>query len=149
MKDKLPILIFLLTFTTYSFYAQITTTKTPTEIQQIDNSPYDGTINFLGNNVQKYVGEELYLKGKDESSRKYGYADFVINYKKNSYSSSNIYKCCDDNHSKYSELAGKYFKVLEVIKHPEAEKIKNTELYDLYSTKYFLKLEEKEKKEIV
>ena len=147
---KIKLILLLSISTLNGICGQITTTKNSSkEEAKINNLPYDGTVNFLGVDVEKYVGQELYLKGKNEILQKYGYDYFYINYKKSSISYSNIYKCDENHKSKYSELAGKYFKVLEVIKHPEAEKFKNTELYDLYSKKYFLKLEQKETKEIV
>lgn len=143
MKKALSILITTIYITECS--GQITTTKVATKVEQIGNSQYDSTKNFLGNDVYKYVGQELYLKGQSESLRKYGYRGFSIDYKKNSLSDeTNIYKCCDNYNSKYDELNGKYFTVLEVIKHPKA-----TESEDLYSKKFFLKLQEKEKKDIV
>ncbi|MEL4419631.1 hypothetical protein, partial [Shewanella algae] len=82
---------------------------------------YDSSEIFLGNDVKKYVGQELYLIGKSSELRKYGYEGFLIDYKDESLlNEKNIYKCCESYHSKYSELVGKYFKVLDVIKHPKA-----------------------------
>jgi hypothetical protein len=147
---KFKLILLFSIYTLNGIYGQISTTKNITiEEVKSNNLPYDGTINFLGSDVAKYVGQELYLKGKKQMFQKYGYDCFYINYKKSSISYSNIYKSDENLKSKYSELAGKYFKVLEVIKHPDAEKYKNTELSDLYSKKYFLKLEQKETKDIV
>jgi hypothetical protein len=143
MKRTLTILIMLITISVS--YGQITTTKVAPKVEHIDNLPYDSTKNFLGKEVYKYVGQELYLNGKALSSRKYGYEGFSIDYSKSSFTNkSNIYKCCDSYNSKYDELAGKYFTVLEVIKHPKA-----SESEYLYAKKFYLKLQEKEKKDIV
>jgi len=143
MKRPLTILITALTVTT--IYGQITTTKVAPKVEQMDNTPYDSTINFLGKDVYKYVGQELYLNGKAESLRKYGYSGFSIDYTKNSLTNiSNVYKCCDGDNSKYDDLTGKYFTVLEVIKYP-----KEAESEYQYFKKFYLKLQEKEKKDIV
>jgi hypothetical protein len=143
MKRTFTILITAMTIT--ATYGQITTTKVAPRVEQTDNTPYDSTRNFLGKDVYKYVGQELYLKGKAESLRKYGYEGFSIDYSKSSIiNNSNVYKCCDSFNSKYDELTGKYFTVLEVIKHPKAAESEN-----LYAKKFYLKLQEKEKKDIV
>lgn len=126
-------------------FGQITTTKVAPKTDQIDTTPYDSTQNFLINDVYKYQGQELYLKGETESLRQYGYDNFVIDFTKDKLADkSNVYKCCDGYNSKYDELAGKYFKVLEIIKHPEA---KQSEY--LYGKKFYFKLQEKESNEIV
>ena len=77
------------------------------------------------------MGQELYLNGKAESLRKYGYDGFLTDYNKSKFDGG-VYKCCDSYNSKYDELAGKYFKVLEIIKHPKAEQ--NEYLYGKSST---------------
>jgi hypothetical protein len=124
---------------------QITTTKVAPKIDKADTAPYDSTQNFLGKDVYKYQGQELYLKGKAESLRQYGYENFSLDYTKDKLSDkSNVYKCCDSYNSKYDELVGKYFKVLEIIKHPKAE-----ESEYLYGKKFYFKLQEKETNDIV
>ena len=124
-------------------YGQITTTKVAPKTEQFETSPYDSTKNFLGDDVYKYIGQELYLKGKSKRLRKYGYKDFLIDYTKSSLTKTNVYKCCDSYYSKYDELVGKYFKVLEIIKHPEAAE------YSYYEDQFFLKLKEKSSGDIV
>ncbi|MBL7086119.1 MAG: hypothetical protein ISS28_03310 [Candidatus Cloacimonetes bacterium] len=141
MKKILTILLTVLTVTVT--YGQITTTKVVPKAEQVDNTPYDSTQNFLGKDVYKYIGQELYLKGKHESLRKYGYEGFLIDYTKNSLTKTNIYKCSDDYSSKYNELVGKYFKVIDVIKNPKAAE------YEFYEYKFFLKLKEKSSGDIV
>lgn len=83
--------------------------------------PYDSTVNFFGEDVQKYIGQELYLKGLSKSSQPYGYSGFILKYKKNDdllNDEKNIYKPNGANYtSRYEDLAGKYFQVLDVIKH--------------------------------
>lgn len=126
-------------------FGQITTSKIAPKIELTDNTPYDSTENFLGKAFNKYVGQELYLKGMSDGIRNYGYEGFLLNYTQDGLvNNKNIYKCCERNNSKYAELAGKYFKVLEIIKHPKAE-----ESEYLYGKKSFFKLQEKESKDIV
>jgi len=125
-------------------YGQIKTTKVLTKVEQVDKTPYDSTKNFLVEEPQKYIGQELYLKGMAESLRKYGYSGFVLDYKEPMFSNKkNIYKCCESYNSIYSELAEKYFTVLEVIKHPKGDSGNSSDEY-LYGKKWFLKLKEKE-----
>lgn len=125
--------------------AQITITKHAPKVEHAGDRGYDSTINFLGKDVYKYIGQELYLKEKKVILRQFGYDAFLIDYTKSKYESSNVYKCCDNYNSKYNELAGKYFRVLDVIKYAKADE------GDLYGSlyKFYLKLEEKETKDIV
>ncbi|OFY16576.1 MAG: hypothetical protein A2X02_05405 [Bacteroidetes bacterium GWF2_29_10] len=138
-------------------YAQITTTKIAPKAEQIDNTPYDSTKNFLGENVYKYIGQTLYLKGKAEILRKYGYSNFILNYKEDKRKLSNTYKVkpllegdryikndIGGGTSHYDSIVGKYFNILEVIKHPEA----NSDKF-LYGNVFYLKLQEKISKDIV
>jgi hypothetical protein len=139
MKKTILIVGFALFLSSFSF-AQITTTKVAEKNEEDSIEPYDSTQNFLGKDVYKYIGQDLYLKGKPESLRKYGYDGFSLDYTTSTLANtSNVYKCCGNFHSKYSELAGKYFKVLAVHKHPKA-----LESSYLYGNKYYLELEEKE-----
>lgn len=133
MKKTIKILILVLL--SHFSYGQITTTKVAKKKEEISTKRYDSLQNFLGKDVYKYIGQELYLKGKSESLREYGYENFYKGYNKN----EKIYKCCESYNSKYDELAGKYFNVLAVYKHPKAE-----ESESLYGTKYYLELKEKE-----
>jgi hypothetical protein len=138
-------LLLIIAVSTVDCIAQIKTTKVASKAENIDITPYDSTRNFLGKDVYKYIGQDLYLNEKPELLRKFGYQWFVLDYTKRSIGDkSNIYKCCDNYYSKYSELAGKYFKVLDVIKHPKA-----TENEDLYGNEFYLKLREKESGDIV
>lgn len=144
MKTTLTILLTALTVVTFG---QITTTKVAPKMDTV-HTPYDSLDNFVGINARKYIGQELYLKGLTESSRKYGYDGFVIDYTKDRYRTyvrrdgspvSIIYQCCAEKsefNSKYDSLNEKYFKVLDVINHPTI-------------TMFYLKLEEKESKDII
>ena len=141
---KRTTLTFLTVLTTVAFsFGQITMTKVAPKVEQIENTPYDSTQNFLGKDVYKYLGQELYLIAKVESLRKYGYDGFYTDYNKGKYDNG-VYKCCDSYNSKYDDLNGKYFKVLEIIKPP-----KTPESDIIYGIKSFLKLEEKASKDIV
>jgi hypothetical protein len=126
--------------------AQITSTKVATKKSYtIENNSYDSTLNFLGKDVNSYIGQMLYLTGKSEVLRQYGYEGFILDYTEDIIGNEkNVYKCCDNYNSKYTELNGKYFRVLDVIKHPNAEQ----DDY-LYGSVHFLKLEEKDSKDIV
>ena len=92
-----------------------------------------------------YIGQQFYLKGRSEAIRKYGYERFIKDYKYDKFSKTeNIYKCCDGYNSKYEDLNGKYFEVLDAVRNPKA---KESEL--VYGSSYFLKLKEKSTNEIL
>ena len=136
---KRTITILTLVLLSQLSFAQITTTKVAEKKEEISTEPYDSLQNFLGKDVYKYIGQDFYLKGKSEISRKHGYRNFVIDYKGSVYDKKNKYKCCDSYGSKYDDLAGKYFKVVAVHKHPKAEESKY-----VYGRKFYLELIEKE-----
>ena len=148
MKTTLITLLTVLTVT--MTFGQITTTKVAPKTDQSENTPYDSTENFLGKNVYKYLGQEFYLNGKAESLRKYGYDGFCLDYSKDIRALSNTYKpIMPENESyikydlgggktQYDIIVGKYFKVLEIFKHPKA-----AESEYLYAKKFYLKLQEK------
>ena len=108
--------------------------------ETIPTFAYDSTANFLGKNAMGYTGQELYLKGLDKSSQSFGYSGFILKYKKDDdllNDEKNIYKPNDNYNSRYEDLAGKYFHVIEVIRHPKSK----TEGKD-YSDEFYLKLQE-------
>lgn len=118
---------------------QITKTKMSPTNESTVISHYDSTENFLGKDVYAYIGQELYLNELSEGSREYGYRGFVIDYKNDSpLDRDNKYKCCSKFNSNYDSLATKYFKVIDVLKHP-----KSISDEFLYGNKYYLKLIEK------
>ena len=125
--------------------AQITTHKVVEAAASTENMPYDSTLNFLGENVHQYIGQLLYVNGKPESLREFGYRGFLTNYTSRTYDlKSNVYECCDSYNSQYNRLVDRYFLVLDVIPHPRA----NEDDY-LYGDKYYLKLEANDNKDIV
>lgn len=156
LKMRKAILIITLFLKTGIFFGQITTTTIPEKIATKKPAVYDSLTNFLGNYVYKYIGQELYLNKLSESLRKYNYGGFYLDYLRSTSSLKNTYKAVmpenkqylqydiGGGHSNYDSIAGKYFKVLEIYKHPKA-----SESEYLYGTKYFLKLEEKESKDII
>ena len=81
---------------------------------------YDSLQNFLGANPNLYIGEDLYLTPKPDYQRAEGYEGFVLDPKKDKYDKSNVYRCCAGYSSQYDAMAGKQYKVLQVIKHPKA-----------------------------
>lgn len=142
-----PILIFV-----FLCKAQITITSA-TEKQEIIPLVYDSLKNFLGKDVGLYKGQTLYLPGLHESLRKYGYRDFVINYKNDEpLDEKNTYNCCEGYHSKYEGLSEKYFEVLDIIRHPkskEENKKIHASLQQIYVNVYFLKLKNKSNGDIL
>lgn len=129
------LLIAVLALLSYSIFAQ------KNKKQEIDILPYDSTRNFLGKDVLQYTGQELFLKGLDKPSQEYGYSGFILKYKKDDdilNDEKNIYKPNDNYNSRYEDLAGKYFQILEVLNHPKAKSNKQD-----YADDYYLKLQEK------
>lgn len=108
---------------------------------------YDSLTNFLGKNALGYTGQELYLKGLDKKSRTYGYNGFILDYKKDDdilNDEKNIYKPNENYNSRYEDLAGRYFNVLEVIRHPKASSTTSE-----YGDIFYLKLQELSKGDIL
>jgi len=141
IATTLLIVCALMTFT----FGQISTTTVAAKTDQKNNAPYDSLQNFLGKDVYQYIGQDLYLKGESEKIRPYGYMGFLIDYKKDIYQKGNIYNCCSEEskfNSNYDKMREKYFKVLDVLKHPNYSDF-------LYSDKYYLKLQEKISGDIV
>ncbi len=124
--------------------AQINTIKIVSKPVDVDSTRYDSTENALTDNIHRYIGQELYLVGLHEKLQEFGYRGFVIDYRKDIYQNQNIYKHGGKLGSKYSEMQGKYFAVLEIIKHPRA-----ADNAVLFGTKYFLKLQMKSTNDII
>ena len=102
---------------------------------------YDSSVNFLAGDVLKYVGQEIYLIEKPETERDFGYSGF---YNSANSKEDNVYHPNTQYYTIYHEVAGRYFQVLEVVKHPEAP---SNELFD--NGKCFLKLKEKDSSAIM
>ncbi len=83
---------------------------------------YDSSVNFLGDKVFAYTGQTLYLNKRPQFLRDEGYEGFINDYTTDKYSRANIYQCCGTSFSNYDALAGMYFKVLDVVRHPKADK---------------------------
>ena len=119
-------------------FGQITTTKIYEPEVIIENQEYDSLLNFLGEDVNNYIGQEVYLKGKSKSLRAYGYDNFYTDFGKDIRETAVVYKCCDGYNSKYDSLAERYFTVLKIHKHPSADD------YSIYEDDYYMELKEKE-----
>lgn len=120
-------------------FAQVNTLE-PLQKKKIVK-PYDSTRSFLEDDAYQYVGQELYVIGKHENLRSYGYRNFYTNYEarfKSHDPEAYVYKCCESYASKYADLEERYFKVHDVLQHPKAGQDK------IYSKKYLLKLTERE-----
>lgn len=139
----------------YLVFGQITTTEVTYNRKKPLIKPYDSTKNYLGPDVYQYIGQELYVKGKSLSLRKFGYYNLILDYKIsmdqeninranasvfNKPFVSNVYKPMSGIYkydSSYKDLVGKYFIVLDVIEYPET------------SAYYYLKLLEKESNDTI
>ena len=155
----IKLLLIALLFSCSSF-SQINKTKVIERKEVKDKSPYDSLTNFLGKDVHKYIGQNLYVLCKPEALRLYGYENFKIDYQYKrvtdidqitkdilsgiSERSKNTYKCYHPKQpkrcysSKYEDLEGRYFLVKNIFDDPE----NNDE-------KYYLELEESENKDVV
>lgn len=138
MKNlKVMMMTLMMCLMTVVSFGQISMTKVA-EAKPEKVEPYDSLRNFLGNDYKQYKGQELYLIPKAEILRKYGYEVFIKDINKSAYDKSNIFKCCDNYNSKYDELQGKYFTVIDVLEDPISS----------YSPYAYLKLRMKETNEI-
>lgn len=135
MRKKLK--IFSLILLCQLSFGQISTTKITEKDEKKITKPYDSLQNFLAGEPYGYIGQDLYLKGKPESLRKYGYKNFTKEMGKGS-SKENVYKCCDGYNSSYDALNKKYFKVLNVIKKQNS-----------FGSEFYLKLKEKESNDVL
>jgi hypothetical protein len=114
--------------------AQITTTK----VAEAPVKKYDSTENIMVDHVERFIGQDVYVNGMAKELREFGYDNFIIDYTKDKWTKTNIYKINDDGiNSKYDSLVGKYFTVVDVINTPGED------------STYFLKLQEKGNNNIV
>lgn len=127
-------------------YCQITTTKPVNEPEDSVQDVYDSTYNFPGERINLIVGQKLYLNGIRERLRQFEYKGFrkEISHYKGEDSRENTYKPSGNRTSDYEYLFGRYFNVLEVIRHPKG--INPTSSTDklLYADNYYLRLKEVE-----
>lgn len=120
-------------------YCQITISKTAPKVEEKTVVPYDSTLNYLGKkDVESYVGQLLYVNGKPESLRKFGY-DYFYTKKEGSDFGDTYKEAPGSYNSRYEDLAGKYFYVREVVPHS-----KRTENSYLYGKKWFFHLQNKD-----
>lgn len=123
-------------------FGQITITSTAEK--KVSAKTYDVSKNFLGSaeeDVMSYVGQELFLKPKSESSQKDGYSDFKVDTFKDSDSRYNrnltfLPSSSNKSLSSYEELAGKIFVVDSITTSDKTE-------YKLFAT-YFFHLHQKD-----
>tara|TARA_B100001173_G_scaffold303695_2_gene306773 strand:- start:13 stop:936 length:924 start_codon:yes stop_codon:yes gene_type:complete len=130
-------LILLLLFIPLVSYSQIPVVKVADE-KEIKTIEYDSLKNFLGENYSNYIGQDLFLRPKNEKLRKYGYENFKLDPEGSSYSDSNIYKKNKKAESNYEELQSKVFTVLDVMKDPSR-----------FSKYAYLKLKFKDNEDVV
>jgi len=104
-------------------------------------SDYDSTVNFLGSEVIKYKGQVLYLPEKPGNDREFGFTGFFVRAESND---TNVYRPNDKYYTSYGAVAGKYFKVLDIVPHPDAAK---GDIF--FGSKCFLKLQERDSSAIV
>lgn len=152
IKRFVSFFILIIVFSCNELFAQVTT-KMLEESKYVASQSYDGTKNFLGEDVYQYIGQEVYLNGLYKAQRETGYDGFIKDYTKPNHNiglfgvtTSNVYNCCSQigNHSNYDKMAGRYFKVLDVIQHPKAK----SDSF-LYGKTYFLKLQAKDNSDIL
>lgn len=106
----------------------------------VPRTEYDSLSNFLGKEVAAYTGQTLILKALPSGAKSYGYPGFILKYQKDKElinDAKNIYKCCDGYNSKYEDIVGKKYRVLEVVKHPQ---VKNEET--MFADDFYLHLED-------
>lgn len=141
MKYIMIILFILNNHNTFSQIKTLNINKSTIDTIKV----YDGSVNFLGKDVKKYINEYLYVKPLIPDLRKYGYHGFLHDFKRIGFK-KNTFKCCDGVGSKYDELAGKYFKVIDIVEKKDENTLKSYNL-DLSEKKIYLKLEERENKD--
>lgn len=76
---------------------------------------YDSLHNYIGGNILAYIGQQLYIKPKNESLQKYGYEGFYsqpLNDRKYIYKRTSDYSYFSD----YAQLAGKTFTCIGISK---------------------------------
>lgn len=94
--------------------AQITTRSITKPIEKEISPPkYDSTSNFLGDNMNLYIGQNLYTNGINKLIQDLGYDGFYLDPN----DPSSIYKPSKKGNesSEYNSLYGEYFTVIDVI----------------------------------
>jgi hypothetical protein len=117
MRKLLPIIA---VFISLAANAQITTTKVNDAPKETQIYAYDSLVNYVAENAYQLKGQTLYLKENKQEYRHIGYGGFFKDYKKPFTDKSNIYECCQGKQTSSTSLAGRYFKVVDVVPHPKA-----------------------------
>lgn len=144
MKKAFLILICLLVLTRFT-KAQIQVSHRAEEIKQQEALlPYDSTKNFLGSkDVRSYIGQVLYVRGRGENVREYGYDHFKKEKEPDPFSKSGRYgkgARANSFNSRYEDLVGKYFIVKDVL--PDSKQERDP---SLYGDKWWFLLENQDK----
>ncbi|MDD3033098.1 MAG: hypothetical protein PHT25_00755 [Bacteroidales bacterium] len=146
-------LTFLLLVSSTIVFGQISTTTIAPKIE--NKIPYDSSQNYLKGDIYKYIGQDLYVKGKFDKLREYGYSGFCLDYTKDMGKLSNTYKPQRPKNESYEKydlgggntdynfLVGRYFKVIDIVT-TEGTTIPFIEYGKDYNKNYFLKLVNKE-----
>lgn len=118
MNKKILLLTALLV--SFGSHAEISKIHKPASMkvkQKAEKKVYTGDRNYLGNDYSLYKGKTLYVMEMEVSKHENGYRDFYTTYKGelSLISDEFRYKPGDHNGTKYGELAGKYFEVLDVL----------------------------------
>lgn len=105
-------------FANYSFAQITTTTVVQQKISEIaENISYDSTKNWLGSkNIESYIGQTLYVNGKNGKSIEYGYDNFHNKREEDSGKHYGSDAIASKFNTKYEDLFGKYFVVDSVYK---------------------------------
>jgi len=150
--------ILILTILSIYFYSnsngQITTTKIADKLE-VPTPIYDSLSNiFYSFGYKQFIGQDIYVLPKSkpycietrqnfEEVVKRGYSKFILTPTIGIYDKKNVYKPIkvDNNFATdYNAVAGKYFKIIDII---------DKEGQTAYSEEMYLKLESKENKEIL
>ena len=114
-------------------YAQITTITTKEKEEPVEVQKYDSLKSLNIENVLFHKGQTLFLKGTSYAKEHDYYCTFFTRIPPKSWDTTYTYKQTPgkkEGHSNYSELVGKYYKILSV----EADKT------NPYETTYWLQL---------
>lgn len=89
----------------------------------VAESGYDSTRNFLGADVERYIGQTLHVRGLTGRTRPYGYTGFYARIPENAADLSSVYARNADRArpgSPYDALAGRSFVVTDIVRSARA-----------------------------
>ena len=95
-------LIVICVLNTSAIYTQIESITIAEPVEE--KNTYDSLSNFLGDQIHQYIGQTLYVKGKSETNRRWGYKNF-----------SRFLPKRGTHYLRYEILAGKYLFVEDAI----------------------------------